>query len=83
METLLDRVPVEKVTSVLDWWTFHHTGTEFIYRTLKIPPQKDAYSCGLLGTNTLFHFYLPDTYLLINMARVNTERVRVLLKVAQ
>jgi hypothetical protein len=67
--------PVEEVTLVLNWWTFHHTGIKFVYWTLKISPQKDGYSCGLLGTNTLFHFYLPDAYPLIDVARVDIERV--------
>jgi hypothetical protein len=75
--------PVEEVTQVLDWWTFHHTGDKFIYRTLKITAQKDGYSCGLLGTNALGHFYRPDTYPLIDVAKADAERVRVMLKVAQ
>lgn len=74
---------VEEVTSVLDWWTFHHTGQKFEYRKLKISSQKDGFSCGLLGPNALFHFYLPDLYPLIDVTKVDTERVRLLLRVAQ
>ena len=67
--------PVDEVTSVLDWWTFHHTCVKFVYWTLKISPQKDGYSCSLLGTNALFHFYLPEAYPLIDVARVDAEQV--------
>jgi hypothetical protein len=34
--------PVKEVTSVLDWWTFHHTGNKFIYCMLKITAPKDG-----------------------------------------
>jgi len=68
---------------VINWWTFHHTGREFAYRKMKISAQKDGFSCGLLGTNGLGHFYMPEKYPLIDVARVDMERVRVLLRVAQ
>jgi hypothetical protein len=74
---------VEEVTSVMDWWTFHHTGRKFGYRKLKISSQKDGFSCGLLGPNALFHFYLPDLYPLIDVAKVDAERAKLLLRVAQ
>jgi hypothetical protein len=77
------RKPIKEVTSVLDWWTFHHSGNKFVYRTLEISTQKDGFSCGLLGPNALCHFYLPEAYPLIDVARVDTERVQILLKVAQ
>ena len=77
------RKPVEEVTSVLDWWTFHHTGCKFAYRNMKISTQTDGFSCGLLGSNALAHFYLPETHPLIDVATVDTERVRILLKVGQ
>jgi hypothetical protein len=75
--------PVEEVTSVLDWWTFHHTGWKFAYRNMKISTQTDGFSCGLLGSNALAHFYLPETHPLIDVATVDTERVHILLKVGQ
>ena len=74
---------VEEIVSVMDWWTFHHTGRKFSYRKLKISPQKDGFSCGLLGPNALFHFYLPDLYPLIDVAKVDSERVKLFLRVAQ
>lgn len=51
------------VKSVIDWWTFHHTGREFNYRKMKISTQADGYSCGLLGPNALGHFYLLEKFL--------------------
>jgi hypothetical protein len=75
--------PVDEVTSVINWWTHHHTGYEFLYRKLKIASQKDGFSCGLIGPNALGHFYLPETYPLINTAQVDTERVSVLLRVVR
>jgi hypothetical protein len=77
------RKPVEEVTSVLNWWTFHHTGCQFTYRNMKISTQTDGFSCGLLGTNALAHFYLPKGHTLVNAATVDTERVRILLRVVQ
>src|ERR1700679_1158041 len=47
------RKPVEEVTSVLNWWSFHHTGCQFAYRSMVISTQTDGFSCGLLGTNAL------------------------------
>ncbi|KIM89787.1 hypothetical protein PILCRDRAFT_49180, partial [Piloderma croceum F 1598] len=73
----------EEVTSVVEWWTFHHTGRKIGSRKLKISSQKDGFSCGLLGPNALFHFYLPDLYPLIDVTKVDTERVRLLVRVAQ
>jgi hypothetical protein len=75
--------PVEEVTSVVNWWTFHHTGRNFTYRMLKISSQNDGFSCGLLGPNALFHFYLPDKYPLVDVAKVDAERVQLLLRVVQ
>ena len=69
------RKPVKEVTSVINWWTFHHTGCQFTYQNLKISSQADGFSCGLLGTNVLGHFYWPEKYPLINVATVNTECV--------
>ena len=56
--------PVEEVTLVL---ASHHTGVKFVYQRLKISPQKDGYSCSLLGTNMLFQFYVPDAYPLFDV----------------
>lgn len=64
---------VDEVTSVINWWTHHHTGYEFLYRKLKITSQKDGFSCRLIGLNALGHFYLLETYPLINTAQVHTE----------
>jgi hypothetical protein len=77
------KAAVEDVTSVINWWTFHHTGREFAYRQMKVSAQKDGFSCGLLGINGLGHFYMPERYPLIDVARVDVERVRVLLRVVQ
>jgi hypothetical protein len=79
----LGRKPAKQVTSVVNWWTFYHTGTKFAYQKLKILSQTDGYSCGLLGTNALGNFYLLEKYPLIDAAKVDTERVRVLLQVVQ
>jgi hypothetical protein len=67
--------PAKQVTSVVNWWTFYHTGKKFAYQKLKISSQTDSYSCGLLGTNALGNFYLPEKYPLIDAAKVDTERV--------
>jgi hypothetical protein len=77
------RKPVDEVTSILDWWTFYHTGNKFTYQKLKISSQTDSFSCGLLGANGLGHFYLPEKYPLIDVAKVDTKGVRVLLRVVQ
>lgn len=77
------RKPVEEVTSVLNWWTFHHTGRQFAYCNMTISAQTDGFSCGLLGTNALAHFYLSEAHPLINTGTVDTERVRILLRVIQ
>ena len=74
---------IESVVLVINWWTFHHTGRVFAYRKMKISSQTDGFSCGLLGTNGLGHFYMPEKYPLIDVARVDVERVRVLLRVVQ
>ena len=79
----LGREAVEEVTSVMNWWTFHHTGRNFDCRKLKISSQRDGFSCGLLGPNALFHFYMPDKYPLVDVANVDTERVKLLIKVVQ
>jgi len=73
--------PVKEVTSVINWWTFHHTGVKFSYHNLKTTLQKDGFSCGLLGPNALGHFYWPEKYPLIDVANVDTERIQILLKV--
>jgi hypothetical protein len=65
---------VEDVTSVINWWTFHHTGREFAYRRMGMLARTDGLSCGLLGTNGLGHFYMPEKYLLIDVAWVDVER---------
>lgn len=78
-----DNAAVEDVTSVINWWTFHHTGREFAYRKMKMSAQTVGFSCGLLGTNGLGHFYMPEKYPLIDVARVDVERVRILLRVVQ
>lgn len=65
--------PINKVTSVINWWTFHHTGRRFNWRKMKVTAQKDSFSCGLLAPNGLAHFYLPDTYQMISAAKVDTE----------
>jgi hypothetical protein len=75
--------PTDKVQSVLNWWTFHHTGQKFAYQKLKVTIQRDGFSCGLLAPNGLAHFYLPNEYLLISAAEVDTERVQILLRVVQ
>ena len=80
---LFGSMPVEQVTSVINWWTFHHTGREFAYRTMRMPAHKDGFSCGLLGTNGLGHFYMPEKYVLINVVNVDTEHVWMLLRVVQ
>jgi hypothetical protein len=77
------RKPTVEVTSVINWWTFHHTGCKFAYHDLKASSQKDGFSCGLLGPNALGHFYWPEKYPLIDVAKVDTERVRTLLRVVR
>ena len=75
--------PVEEVVSVINWWTQHHAGRTFEYRRMKITSQTDGFSCGLLGTNALNHFYLPDDYPLINAVNVDVERVCVMIRVVR
>ncbi|KIM71177.1 hypothetical protein PILCRDRAFT_93993 [Piloderma croceum F 1598] len=58
---LFGQEPVDEVTSVINWWTHHHTGYEFLYWKLKIASQKDGFLCRLIGLNALGHFYLPET----------------------
>ena len=43
---------VEPVTLVIHWWTFHHTGREFVYWMMKTPAQKDSFSPGLQPIHT-------------------------------
>ena len=78
-----NKPPLLEITSVVNWWTFHHTGQEFSYQKMKVSPQQDGFSCGLLSPNALGHFYLPMEIPLINTADVNKERVRVLLRVVK
>ena len=80
---LFSSMPVKQVISVINWWTFHHTGRKFAYYTMRMQAQKDGFLCGLLGTNSLEHFYMPEKYLLINVANVNTEHVQMFLRVVQ
>jgi hypothetical protein len=74
---------VEEVTSVINWWMFHHTRREFGYQMMKVSAQKDGFLCGLLRTNGLGHFYLPEKYLLIEVAKVDAEHIWVLLRVVE
>jgi hypothetical protein len=39
--------------------------------------------CGLLGTNGLGHFYMPEKYPLIDVANIDVEHVWVFLRVVQ
>jgi hypothetical protein len=57
---------IKSVVLVINWWTFHHTGQVFAYQKMKISSQTDGFSCGLLGTNGLGHFYMSEsTHLLM------------------
>lgn len=50
---------------------------------MKISTQTDGFLCGLLDTNALARFYLPKDHPLINVATVDTEHVRIPLRVVQ
>jgi hypothetical protein len=72
-----------KLKTVLEWWTREHTSVPFMYKSLPIMHQDDAFSCGLLAWNALSHFFLPAIYPLINAMDTAAERLRVLLRVCE
>ncbi|KAG2054945.1 hypothetical protein BDR06DRAFT_982202 [Suillus hirtellus] len=73
--------PNQAFTDVLQWWCNYHTGHHFTIGSLDIAKQVDLFSCGLLSVNALAHFFLPNEYLLINVKKVDDERLKVLLEV--
>ena len=62
----------------VDWWTYHHTGKELAHDKLAITPQDDGFSCGLLA---LAHRANPKKYPLIQAAKVDDARLKILLAV--
>jgi hypothetical protein len=50
---------------------------------MNISVQTDGFSCDLLERDGLSHFYMPEKYLLVDVAKVDVELVKVLLKVVQ
>lgn len=68
---------------ILQWWSNHHTGHHFTVGSLKIVHQVDLFSYGLLSVNALAHFFLPSEYPLMDMKKVDDERLKILLKVGR
>lgn len=50
--------------SIVNWWTFYHTGQQFTHSSLAIARQQDSFSCGMLTWNALQHYLLPSTTLM-------------------
>jgi hypothetical protein len=65
----------------VEWWTYHHTGQEFVHGKLTITSQEDGFLCGLLAYNALEHRANPKKYPLIQAAKVDDVRLEILLEV--
>lgn len=77
----LKRPMPDGVKEVIDWWTFNHAGKEFTHLDLDVPRQTDFHSCGLMAFYSLAVFLLPDTYHMIDPKDVDSERLKMLLRV--
>ncbi|KAE9398749.1 hypothetical protein BT96DRAFT_821530, partial [Gymnopus androsaceus JB14] len=71
----------DSVKEVIDWWTFNHTGKEFTHLNLEVPKQTDFHSCGLMAFYSLTVFLFPNTYHMINPKNVDSECLKMLLRV--
>lgn len=69
------------VKEVIDWWTFNHTGKEFTHLDLDVPKQTNFHSCGLMAFYSLAVFLLPNTYHMIDPKNVDSECLKILLRV--
>ncbi|KAG1866765.1 hypothetical protein F4604DRAFT_1501271, partial [Suillus subluteus] len=79
----LGSCPDKAFINVLQWWSNHHTGHHFTVGSLEIVHQVDSFSCGLLSVNALAHFFLPSEYPLMDMKKVDDERLKILLEVGR
>ncbi|KAG1883057.1 hypothetical protein F4604DRAFT_1677975 [Suillus subluteus] len=68
---------------ILEWWTKHHSGHQFMVQPLGITHQQDIFSCGLLSFNALAHHFLPDSYPLINAMLVANGQLEMMLEVIE
>ncbi|KAG2157538.1 hypothetical protein DEU56DRAFT_720332, partial [Suillus clintonianus] len=69
------------VKDILEWWTKHHSGRQFMVQPLAITCQQDIFSCGLLSFNALAHHLLPNSYPLIDAVHVANGRLEIMLEV--
>ncbi|KAI0311945.1 hypothetical protein OF83DRAFT_1068002, partial [Amylostereum chailletii] len=75
--------PDTEVMEAAQWWASHHGQKPFTFQHLESSHQQDNHNCGLLTFNSLAQFCLPDKYPLLDIQKLDDERLAMMLRVAR